>query len=101
MRKMLALYRAPEDADAFLSHYENVHMPLVRKLPGLLEARITRLDRTLVGEGAPFLIAEMCFADDAALTAALKSPENEACGADAMAFAGQLVTVTTATALDL
>jgi uncharacterized protein (TIGR02118 family) len=101
MRKMLALYRAPEDVEAFLNHYENIHMPLVRKLPGLLDVRITRLDRTLVGEGAPFLIAEMGFADDAALTAALKSPENAACGADAMAFAGSLVTVTTATALEL
>ena len=71
MKKMLALYRAPEDAEEFLRHYREVHMPLVRALPGLVDAAITRINRTLVGEAGVFLMAEMSFADDAALAAAL------------------------------
>ena len=46
-------------------------------------------------------MAEMSFADDAALAAALKSPENAACGKDAMDFAGKLVTVMTGETLAL
>ena len=95
MKKMLALYRTPDDADQFLAHYRDVHLPLVRKLPGLVDARITRINKTLVGEAGTFLLAEMNFADDDALKAALRSPENAACGQDAMAFAGKLVTVMT------
>ena len=101
MKKMLALYRAPEDAEEFLRHYREVHMPLVRAVPGLVDVAITRISRTLVGEEGVFLLAEMSFADDAALAAALKSPENAACGKDAMDFAGKLVTVMTGETLAL
>ncbi|HKY82428.1 MAG TPA: EthD family reductase [Sphingobium sp.] len=97
---MLALYRAPQDVESFLAHYREVHMPLVRQLPGLVAVTITRINRTLIGEPGTFLLAEMSFADEAALNHALRSPENAACGADAMAFAADLVTVMTAETLD-
>lgn len=96
MKKMLALYRAPEDIDGFLKHYREVHVPLVRQLPGLVDVTITRVTKTLVGEPGTFLLAEMSFTDDDALKTALRSPENAACGKDAMALAGDLVTVMTA-----
>ena len=95
MKKIVALYRAPDDAEAFLAHYRDVHIPLV------IAVTITRSERTLVGESGHFLIAEMSFADDAALKTALKSPENAVAGEDAMAFAGKLVTVMTAATLPL
>ncbi|QBE92470.1 EthD family reductase [Sphingomonas paucimobilis] len=95
MKKMLALYRAPENVDDFFKHYREVHVPLVRKLPGLADVKITRITRTLVGEPGTFLLAEMSFADEDALKTALRSPENAACGKDAMELAGDLVTVMT------
>lgn len=95
MEKMLALYRTPKDPEAFLAHYRDVHMPLVQALPGLVSANVTRISRTLVGEEGHYLLAELVFADMAALKTALKSPENAAVGADAMAFAGSLITVMT------
>lgn len=95
MKKMIALYRAPEDVQAFLDHYRDVHMPLVRKLPGLTSVELTRIERTVVGEKGNFLLAELVFASPEAFQAALRSPENAAAGADVMAFAGELVTVMT------
>jgi len=100
MKKMIALYRAPANVDAFMKHYGEVHVPLVRQLPGLVDVTITQINKTLVGEAGNFLLAEMSFEDDAALLTALKSPENAACGKDAMALAGDLVTVMTAETID-
>ena len=31
--KLVALYRKSDDVDAFMRHYEQVHLPLVRKTP--------------------------------------------------------------------
>ena len=31
MKKMIALYKAPGDADAFMDHYKTTHMLLVEK----------------------------------------------------------------------
>lgn len=33
--KLLAMYTQPDDVDAFLTHYRDVHAPLVEKVPGL------------------------------------------------------------------
>ena len=101
MKKMIALYRTPADAEAFFAHYREVHLPLVRKLPGLAKVEITQITRTLVGETGNFLLAEMVFADPEAFRTAMKSPENAAAGADAMAFAGELVTVMTGETIEI
>ena len=100
MEKLIALYKTPQDAEAFLDHYRTVHVPLVKQLPGLLRVEVTLLKRTLVGEEGNFLLAEMVFADPESFKAALKSPENAAVGADAMAFAGSLITVMTGTSVE-
>ena len=92
MHKMVVLYREPADKDQFLRHYNDVHLPLVTKIPGLLKAEVTRFNRTLMGEKF-FLMAEMCFADADSFKAAMKSPENAATGADLANFAEGLATV--------
>jgi uncharacterized protein (TIGR02118 family) len=91
--KLLALYRKPEDVDAFLAHYHDVHMPLIAKVPGLLKAVVNRVDKVLMGEAPYFLIAELHFADQAAFDAGMASPENRAAGKDLMSFARDLVTL--------
>jgi uncharacterized protein (TIGR02118 family) len=92
MKKMIVLYKTPADPEAFMAYYHANHLPLVAKIPGLVRSEITRLDRTLVGDGY-FLMAEMYFADADSFKAAMKSPENAATGADLANFAAGLATV--------
>lgn len=93
MFKLLALYKTPQDADAFMAHYRDTHMPLVQKIPGLQKVELTKVHNTLMGEQGNFLLAEMYFADEASYKAAMKSPENAAAGKDVGAFAAGLVTL--------
>ena len=93
MFKFVALYKTPADHEAFMAHYRDVHMPLVKKLPGLISAEITKLGPAMMGEKGNFLLAEMRFADETAFKTAMKSPENAAAGKDLDAFAAEIVTV--------
>jgi uncharacterized protein (TIGR02118 family) len=94
MTKLLALYKLPPDKDAFLHHYENVHLPLVKKIPGLQAVNLSRIESSPTDSTPPyFLIAEMVFADRAAFDAAMKSEENRMAGKDLMSFARGLVTL--------
>ena len=99
MTKLLALYKTPPDAEAFMHHYETVHMPLVRKIPGLQAVNLSRVESSPTDGVAPyFLIAEMVFPDRAAFDAAMKSEENRLAGKDLMSFARGLVTLLVAEA---
>ncbi len=93
MFKLIALYKTPQDPDAFMAHYREIHVPLVLKIPGLQKVELTRVVNTLMGEPGNFLLAEMYFADEASYKAAMKSPENAAAGKDLGAFAAGLVTL--------
>ena len=92
--KLLAMYTRPEDPEAFLAHYRDVHTPLVWKVPGLVKLVVNRIDANLIGGDIPyFLISEMHFADEGTFDAAMGSPENRAAGKDVMTFARGLVTM--------
>ena len=94
MYKLIALYDRPEDEVAFLSHYLDVHMPLVRQTPGLESARAWRVKANAMGGEAPyFLIAEMAYPDRAAFEQSMASAENRAAGKDLMTFAKGKVTL--------
>lgn len=92
MKKMVVLYKTPADPEEFMSYYQDNHLPLVAKIPGLVKSEVTRLDRTLMGDGY-FLMAEMYFADSESFKTAMRSPENAATGADLANFAEGLATV--------
>ncbi len=81
--KLVVLYTQPGDAGAFDEHFLGTHRPLVSKLPGLRRAEsgrlVTPLDR---GEHTYHRMTELYFADQAALDAALGSPEGSAVYAD-------------------
>jgi uncharacterized protein (TIGR02118 family) len=92
--KLLAMYTKPDDVEAFLTHYHDVHLPLVMKVPGLQKAVVNRIEKNLMGGEAPyFLIAELHFANQADFDTAMASPENRAAGKDVMSFAKGLVTM--------
>lgn len=91
-----ALYRRPEDSDVFDSNYFGTHVPIVAGTPGLLENRVHRVKRQLVGEPAYYLLAELVFADAESMKAAFKSPEWGASGANLQEWGGMdLVTMFT------
>ena len=85
--KLIALYKQPEDPEAFKSAYFDTHLPLIKKVPGLLEVYASIQTRTLVGETGPYMVAEMRFADKAALVAGLNSPEMATAGKNLDSFA--------------
>lgn len=93
MVKLIALYRVPEDKNMFDKHYEEIHTPLVKKMPGLRKLEVARITGAPMGEPKHHLIAEMYFDDQDTMNAALASPEGKATGRDLMSFAASLVTM--------
>ena len=86
-------YGQPTDTDAFDQHYRDVHSPLTRKVPGLVRFTIAR-PAALGGGEAPYLVAELDWESAESFGAAMRSPENQASGADLANFATGGVTIT-------
>jgi uncharacterized protein (TIGR02118 family) len=87
MHKIVVLYPPQPDPRAFKTYYVETHIPLVRKLPGLVALRYS-FDVQGVGGAAPYLcIFEAEFRDGAALGAAMGSPQGQAVAADVPNFA--------------
>jgi uncharacterized protein (TIGR02118 family) len=84
MVRLLVLYNPPEDAAAFDKHYNEIHIPLAKQLPGLVRYTISR---NLAVNAQYYLIAELDWADMASAQAALRSPVGAACAADVAKFA--------------
>ncbi len=91
--KLVALYRKPDDVDAFMTHYEQVHLALVAKTPHLMKTVIGKVTGSPMGEAAYFLTTEMFFPDANRFKEAMRSDENRAAGKDLIEFAGKLVTL--------
>lgn len=85
--KLIALYKTPEDPEAFDDAYYNTHLPLIEKVPGLQEATVTKFTRVVVGDADLYQMAEMKFPDKESLYAAMKSPEMAAAGENLDTFA--------------
>jgi uncharacterized protein (TIGR02118 family) len=81
--KLVVLYAQPDDPAAFDEHYLGVHAPLVAKLPGLERFESGRFTLALDGgEQTYHRVAELYFADQAAMNGAFGSPEGAATAAD-------------------
>src|SRR5438132_641466 len=93
MIKLIALYKKPEDGDAFEQHYTQVHMPPIRQVPHMRHAATYKVWGAPRGEPAYYRIAEMWFDDRAGFDAAMASAENRAAGKDLMSFARDVVTM--------
>jgi uncharacterized protein (TIGR02118 family) len=81
--KLVVLYTQPSDPDAFEADYAGTHAPLVKAIPGLQRFESGRIDAALDGgEQLYHRIAELYFADQAALQTAFASDEGRATAAD-------------------
>lgn len=90
--KLVALYKKPTDPEAFEKAYFDTHIPLIAKVPGLQKTVITKFVRTVMGDDL-YMMAEMYFADQDTLKAAMKSPEMGEAGQNLNSFAEGLVTL--------
>ncbi len=93
MVKLIALYKHPEDKEAFDRHYEEVHAPLAAKMPGLEKLEVTRITGAPQGKSEYYLMAEMYFKDQETLNNAMRSDEGMAAAKDLMGFAGKIVSM--------
>jgi uncharacterized protein (TIGR02118 family) len=80
--RFLAVYETPADPAAFDRHYHEIHIPLLRQLPGLRRYTISRDVVALHGEPY-YLIAELDWDTMDSLRAAFASAEGQATAADA------------------
>jgi len=87
MAQVLVLYNAPADPAAFDRYYQETHIPLARKIPGLRSYSISNGPVQALAGSAPYLVAILNFDSMADLSAALASPEGQAAAADLPNFA--------------
>jgi uncharacterized protein (TIGR02118 family) len=81
--KLVVLYTHPDDRDAFDRHFFSVHMQLVNSIPGLQRAETGRFVAVGdAGEETYYRVAELYFADQAALDAAYGSDQGKATAAN-------------------
>ncbi len=93
MVKLIALYKKPADPEVFLKHYNDVHLPLIRKIPGLRNLEVLHVTGAPFGESDFWLMAEMTYDSVDAMNAANGSPEGRAAAKDLMGFARDVVTM--------
>jgi uncharacterized protein (TIGR02118 family) len=86
MVRFLVLYNKPADPAAFDRHYREVHIPLVKQMPGLRRYTVSRGVSAGRGDGF-YLVAELDWDDMAALKQAFQSPAGQAASADVPTFA--------------
>jgi uncharacterized protein (TIGR02118 family) len=81
--KLVVLYTQPDDPDAFDERYLAGHGPLVEKLPGLIRWDTGRVIAPAdKGEATFHRMAQLYFADLAALGDAMSTPEGAATATD-------------------
>ena len=94
MARLYAIYQQPQDPAAFDHYYFNTHVPLAKKIPGLLGYEVTRGDvMGMGGKHGVYLVATLEFASMQAIAAAMASPEGQATAADLANFAAAGVDV--------
>lgn len=93
MITLYALFRKPEDVQAFDKHFDDSLVPLLKKVPGLQGLHVTRITGAALGESKYHIVAQLVFDDRRAMDAALASKEGKAVVRDIMSFAADRITV--------
>lgn len=88
MARLVAIYKNPDDIEAFDKHYFGTHIPLAKKMPGFRKYEVSSGPiSTLTGPSDIYLIGAVCFDDAQAMQEAFASPEGRACAADRQIYA--------------
>jgi uncharacterized protein (TIGR02118 family) len=87
MARLMAMYKRPDDPEAFDKYYFSTHIPIAKKIPGLRKTEVSQGPiATPAGPSGFHLIATLYFDDMAAIQAAFASPEGQATVADLQNF---------------
>lgn len=83
MAKMIAVYKTPKDKAAFEEHYNNVHIPLAKQLPGLQRYEINEGGiMSTTGHTGVYKIATLYFESVEKMMAAFTSDIGKKCAED-------------------
>ena len=87
MTQLLVLYNTPKNPAAFETYYQQTHIPIAKKMPGLRSYTISKGAVQALAGTAPHLIATLVFDSMTDLQSALASAEGQAAAADVANFA--------------
>jgi uncharacterized protein (TIGR02118 family) len=88
MVRLLVLYGQPKDPAAFDKYYNEVHVPLAKKMKGLEKWTIGKVTGTPDGKPSPFYyVADLYAESREAMEQILLSPEGKAAVADVPNYA--------------
>ena len=93
MAQILVLYHTPADPAAFDRYYNETHIPIAKRIPGLRSYQVSDGPVQALAGNAPHLIAILDFESMAGLSAAMASAEGQAAAADVANFASGGVTL--------
>jgi uncharacterized protein (TIGR02118 family) len=91
--KLVILFKQPPDPAEFERRWSEEFVPLAERLPGLERVVVSHTHGGPAGPVEIYLIHELHFDNQAALTAALSSPEGVAAGQCLLHLAGRLATL--------
>lgn len=88
MIRLLVLYGHPKDPEAFDRYYEQIHIPLAKRMQGLKRWTIGKATGTPDGSPSPwYYVADLVAETREELDAILASPEGQAAIADVPNYA--------------
>lgn len=88
MIRLLVLYGQPQDPEAFDRYYRDHHIPIAKRIKGLVKWTIGKVQGTPGGEPAPYYyVADLYMESRAAFEQMLASPEGQAAVADVPNYA--------------
>lgn len=80
---MIAIYKTPKDIQAFDKHYFEVHIPLAKRLLGLIKYDVGKSPIiSTTGHLDTYCIGTLHFDSLDAIKTAFASPQGQACAAD-------------------
>ena len=93
MTRLLVLYGHPQDPDTFDKYYNEIHVPLAKRMQGLKKWTIGKVQGTPDGTPADYYFIADLFADSREdIEAILETPEGRAAVEDVPKFASGGVT---------
>ncbi|MBJ2127282.1 EthD family reductase [Flavobacterium sp. IB48] len=83
MAKMTVIYKTPKDISFFEKHYYEVHIPLAKKLPGIIKYEVSKEPViSLTGHSDVFLVANLYFESLDAMMESFKTDIGQQCATD-------------------
>lgn len=100
MIKLIAYYKEPQDKESFDKKYFEEHVPLAKKMPGLIKIEVSRLKG--LGNMPPdfYMQADLYFNNAEELNAAMMSDEGKASAKNLMSFAKEVTSMSVAEVIE-